>query len=99
MSARTKKNETPGITVKKFSPRSDSLAYAYPQRMKMQGKDFSHPLEMTMPVISNPSAVLRINSVRDLCSLLFSKEARRNTKGLINFNSELSDLRAFVVKL
>jgi hypothetical protein len=29
----------------------------------------------------------------------FSKEARRNTKGLINFNSELSVLRAFVVKL
>jgi hypothetical protein len=25
----------------------------------MQGKDFSHPLEMTMPVMSNPSAMLQ----------------------------------------
>ena len=38
----------------------------------MQGKDFSHPLEMTMLVMSDPSAVLRINSVRDL-SLFFFK--------------------------
>ena len=37
----------------------------------MQGKDFSHPLEMTMPVISNPSAALRINSVRDLSHSFF----------------------------
>jgi hypothetical protein len=25
----------------------------------MQEKDFSHPLEMTMPVMSNPSAMLQ----------------------------------------
>jgi len=40
--------------------------------MKMQGKDFSHPLEMTVPVISN--------EVRDLSSLLFSKEDTKSTK-------------------
>jgi hypothetical protein len=35
---------------------------------------------MTKPVISNPSAVLRINSVRDLSPALFSKESSKDTK-------------------
>jgi len=40
--------------------------------MKMLGKDSSHPLGMTMPVISN--------EVRDLSLLLFSKERTKGTK-------------------
>jgi hypothetical protein len=36
-------------------PRSDSISYNRPQKMKMARKDSSHPLGMTMPVISNES--------------------------------------------
>jgi len=42
--------------------------------MKGRGKDSSRPLEMTIPVISNPFDALRVTSGRDL-SLRFFKGA------------------------
>ena len=39
-----------------------------------QGKDSSHLLGMTVAVISNAFDVLRVNSVRDLSLILFSRE-------------------------
>ena len=35
---------------------------------------------MTMPVISNPFGTLRVDSVRDLSLILFSKEGTKDTK-------------------
>jgi tripartite-type tricarboxylate transporter receptor subunit TctC len=61
--------------------------------MKMQGKDFSHPLEMTMPVISNPSAVLRINSLRDLSPLLFQRRTRSSRSSELSSSQTLRFLR------
>ena len=57
----------------------------------MPGKDSSHPLGMTMPVISN--------EVRDLSPILFSKEHTKATKNLrINTLLNFVLFATFVVK-
>src|SRR5512145_2509336 len=64
-----------------------------PTENEMQGKDFSHPLEMTMPVISNPPAVLRVNSLRDLSPLLFQRRTRSSRSSELSSSQTLRVLR------
>ena len=45
----------------------------------LRGKDSSHSLGMTTSVITNPFAVLRVNSERDIFLLIFSKQNKNRT--------------------